>query len=279
MCVCLYVKLKKKLIQQIIPKDSPCWLYLDLEYPIELNPLCNGPRMSRTLIDVIRAYLLNHYHLLCDRSNFLILDSTTSKKFSRHVIFTMKDMAFKDNLHVGKFVKTICNDILFYLKSDMSSHGILSHFNKADIEEMLVRTQHGERLFVDNGVYTKNRHFRMYLSTKWGKQSYLTISADCVHNVVNKCREKELGIFLDSLISYFPNKQNLILLEFLNRSDVKARLYSNTPILSIRENDDQTSPYPEIDRYIRSLIDPGKIRIARYSDKTKTLRYEIYGNR
>jgi len=287
-CVCVnecmhtYKKLLEnyyKFNSQVIPEDSPCWLYLDLEYPIELNPLCNGSRMTRTLIDIIRAYLLNHYHLLCDRSNFLILDSTSSKKFSRHVIFTMKDMAFKDNSHVGKFIKIICNDILLYLKSDIPSHGILNHFNKADIEEMLVKTQHGEKLFIDNGVYTKNRHFRIYLSTKWGKQSYLTVSADCVHNAVNKCSEKELGIFLDSLISYFPNKQNLILLKFLNRSDVKVQLYSNVPIRSIRENDDQNSPYPEIDRYIRSLVDPGKIRIAKYSDKTKTLRYEIYGNR
>lgn len=235
--------------------------------------------MTRTLIDIIRAYLLNHYHLLCDRSNFLILDSTSSKKFSRHVIFTMKDMAFKDNSHVGKFVKIIYNDILLYLKSDMPSHGILCHFNKADIEEMLVKTQHGEKLFVDNAVYTKNRQFRLYLSTKWGKQSYLTVSTDCVHTPVNKCREKELGIFLDSLISYFPNKPNLILLEFLNRSVVKAQLYSNIPKQSIREDNEQTSPYPEIDRYIRSLVDPGKIRVAKYSDKTKTLRYEIYGNR
>ncbi|XP_011686015.1 PREDICTED: DNA-directed primase/polymerase protein-like [Wasmannia auropunctata] len=264
---------------EIIPKDSPCWLYLDLEYPIELNPLCNGPRMTRTLIDIIRAYLLNHYHLLCDRSNFLILDSTSSNKFSRHVIFTMKDMAFKDYSHVGKFIKTIYNDMLLYLRSDTPTHGILDHFDKADIEEMLVKTQHGEKLFVDNGVYTKNRHFRIYLSTKWGKQSYLTVSMDCVHNTVNKCREKELGIFLDSLISYFPNKQNLILLEFLNRSDVKAKLYSSIPKRSVNENDGESSPYPEIDSHIRSLIDPGKIRIAKYSDKTKTLRYEVYGNR
>lgn len=237
--------------------------------------------MTKTLIDIIRAYLLDRYQLSCDRSNFLILDSTSSKKFSRHVIFTMKDMAFKDNSHVGKFIKTICNDILLYLKSDMSSHKILSHFNKMDIEEMLVKTQHGEKLFVDSGVYTKNRHFRMYLSTKWGKQSYLTVSADCMHNAMNKCKEKELGIFLDSLISYFPNKQNLILLEFSNQDDVKAQFYSklNTPKQSIYKNDDQTSPYPEIDRYIRRLIDPGKIRIAKYSNKTKTLRYEIYGNR
>ncbi|XP_011156785.2 DNA-directed primase/polymerase protein [Solenopsis invicta] len=270
---------KERCSYEIIPKNSPCWLYLDLEYPFDLNPLCNGPRMTMILIDIIRAYLLNHYHLLCERSNFLILDSTSTKKFSRHVIFTLKDMAFKDNSHVGRFIKTICNDILFYLKSNISTHGILNHFNKADIQEMLVMTQRGEKLFVDTGVYTKNRHFRLYLSTKWGKQSYLTVSDDCVHNTVNKCKEKELGIFLDSLISYFPNKQNLILLEFVNRSDVKAQLYSKIPMQFTPEDDNQTSPYPEIDRYIRSLIDPGKIRIVRYSDKTKTLKYEIYGNR
>lgn len=235
--------------------------------------------MTRTLIDIIRVYLLTHYHLLCDRNNFLILDSTSSTKFSRHVIFTMKDMAFKNNSHVGKFIKTICNDIMLYLKSDAQSHGILSQFNKADIEEMFVETKHGQKLFVDSGVYTKNRQFRIYLSTKWGKQSYLTVSPDCMHNTVNKCRDKELGIFLDSLISYFPNKQNLILLEFFNRSDVKAQLYSKTPTQFNRKDDNQISPYPEIDKYISSLIEPGKIRIVKYSDKTKILRYEIYGNR
>ncbi|XP_025271001.1 DNA-directed primase/polymerase protein [Camponotus floridanus] len=264
---------------EVIPKDSPCWLYLDLEYLVELNPLCNGSRMTKTLIDIIRVYLLTHYHLLCDRNNFLILDSTSSTKFSRHVIFTMKDMAFKDNLHVGKFIKTIYNDIMLYLNSDTQSHGILSQFNKADIEELLVETNHGKKLFVDNGVYTKNRQFRLYLSTKWGKQSYLTVSADCIHNPVNKCKEKELGVFLDSLISYFPNKQNLILLEFFNRSDVKTQLYSKIPIQYNNMDDNQISPYPEIDEYVSNLVDPGKIRIAKYSDKTKILRYEIYGNR
>lgn len=233
--------------------------------------------MTKTLIDILRAYLLNHYYLSCSRHNFLILDSTSSKKFSRHVIFTMKDMAFKDNSHIGKFIKTIYNDIMLYLKSNQP-HGILSHFNKADLEEMLVETNHGKKLFIDTAVYTKNRHFRIYLSTKWGKQSYLTVSADNVHIPVNKCKDKELGIFLDSLISYFPNKQNLILLEFSNRSDVKVHLYTKIP-QPIYQNDEQASPYPEIDNYIRNLVDPGKIRVTKYSDQTKTLRYEILGNR
>lgn len=233
--------------------------------------------MTKTLIDILRAYLLNHYYLSCSRHNFLILDSTSSKKFSRHVIFTMKDMAFKDNSHIGKFIKTIYNDIMLYLKSNQP-HGILSHFNKADLEEMLVETNHGKKLFIDTAVYTKNRHFRIYLSTKWGKQSYLTVSTDNVHIPVNKCKDKELGIFLDSLISYFPNKQNLILLEFSNRSDVKVHLYTKIP-QPIYQNDEQASPYPEIDNYIRNLVDPGKIRVTKYSDQTKTLRYEILGNR
>lgn len=235
--------------------------------------------MTKTLIDIIRTYLLNHYHLLCDRNSILILDSTSSEKFSRHVIFTLKDMAFRDNSHVGRLIKTIYNDIMLYLSSDIQSHGILKHFNKADIEEMLVVTKHGKKLFIDNGVYTKNRHFRVYLSTKWGKQSYLTVSPDCTHTPLNKCKEKELGIFLDSLISYFPNKSNLILLEFLNRSNVTAQLYSKVLTKTVREDDNQTSPYPEIDKYIRSIIDPGNIRVTKYFDKTKILRYEVYGNR
>lgn len=237
--------------------------------------------MTRTLIDIIRTYLLNHYHLLYDRNNILVLDSTSSVKFSRHVIFTMKDMAFRDNSHVGRLMKTICNDIMLYLNSQMQSHGIFKHFNKADLQEMLVETEtHGKRLFIDTAVYTKNRHFRIYLSTKWGKQSYLTVSPDNTHTPLNKCKDKELGIFLDSLISYFPNKQNLILLEFLNRSNVAAQIYSKVLTQTVvHEDNKETSPYPEIDKYICSVIEPGKIRLAKYSDKTKIIRYEIYGNR
>jgi len=246
---------------------------------MELNRHCDGSRMTKTLIDIIRAYLLDRYYLLCDRSNFLILDSTSSKKFSRHVIFAMKDVAFKNNSHVGRFIKTICNDMMLYLKSDMQTHKILSHFDKANIEEMFVETDHGKRLFIDNGVYTKNRHFRLYLSTKWGKQSYLRVSMDCTHVPVNKCSEKDLGIFLDSLISYFPDKQNLLLLEFFNQTDANTHLYTRAPTQSSHENDEQASPHPEIDRYVRSIINPGKIRVAKYSDKMKILKYEIYGNR
>lgn len=236
--------------------------------------------MTRTLIDVIRAYLLDRYHLMCDRSNFLILDSTSAEKFSRHVIFTMKDMSFKDNSHVGRFIRTICSDITLHLESDTQTHKILSHFDKANIEEMLVETNRGKRLFIDDGVYTKNRHFRLYLSTKWGKESYLTIPTDCAHIPVNNCREKDLGIFLDSLISYFPNKDDLILLEFVDPCNVKTQFYTRTlTTQSTRENDEQASPYPEVDRYVRSIVDPGTIRVARYSAKMNTLRYEIYGNR
>lgn len=234
--------------------------------------------MTKTLIDIIRAYLLDHYHLLCDRTDFLILDSTSSEKFSRHVICTLRNVAFRDNLHVGRLIKTICNDIILYLDSVIQFHKILSHFNKADIKEMLVETSKGKRLFIDDGVYTKNRHFRLYLSTKWGKQSYLTVSTDCVHMPVNICREQELGIFLDSLISYFPHKQDLILLDFTHECDVKIQCHSKKLKRSI-ENNIQPSPYPEIDNLIRSIVEPGKIRISTYFEESKILSYEIYGNR
>lgn len=42
------------------------------------------------------------YGIECSAKNILNLDSSTADKFSRHLIFNLKNAAFKDNLHMGK---------------------------------------------------------------------------------------------------------------------------------------------------------------------------------
>lgn len=108
----------------------PCKLYYDLEFPKELNPTRDGAKMTSLLIDLTRSYLEDNWELSCSKSNFLILDSSTPEKFSRHVILNISGMGFKDNRHVGRFVQKICNELVEFIENPSSTNSILSFYDK-----------------------------------------------------------------------------------------------------------------------------------------------------
>lgn len=268
------------LFNQIIPEYSPCRLYLDLEYSKELNPNSDGPSMTNTIIDIFCAYFLYHWGLPYNTYNVLNLDSSTSAKFSRHVIFNIKDVAFKDSYHVGRLVKSVCKDIMDGASAEENLHSALSCFSRGKLEQLFVQTSKDRRLFVDTGVYTKNRHFRVYKSTKWGKQSHLTVSDECKYIPSSSHKDKELSIFLNSLVSYFVTRKDLILLEYSWIETVAANCFKNVPQrCSCPKANTCNSKYPALDKYIRQLISPGKIRLCKYFESTRMLVYETIGHR
>ncbi|XP_012287011.1 DNA-directed primase/polymerase protein [Orussus abietinus] len=276
-----YKKMKpeRKCSYEVIPEGHPCRAYFDLEFNIDLNPTSNGERMTATFIDIFCAYMLKYWGLPCDKTNVLNLDSTTEQKFSRHLIFAIKDIAFKDNLHLGRFIKKIHHDIIQYVQVG-TPHVILNSFEKCEIEKLIIETPSGKKTFIDIGVYTRNRHFRIYQSSKWGKQSYLTLSSDCAYVPDKESKDKELNIFLNSLISYLPNTKDLILLEFNKGDNSQTRKFTKDLTQRIiSDNPTTTSKYPILDNYILKLIYPGKIRACKYIKKPKAIIYEIYGFR
>ncbi|XP_053977911.1 DNA-directed primase/polymerase protein-like isoform X1 [Hylaeus volcanicus] len=272
---------EKRCSYEIIPENRPCRLYLDLEYTIEMNPESDGTSMTKTLIDIFNAYFLMHWALPSNINNVLNLDSSTNEKFSRHIIFNIKNVAFKDNYHVGRFVKSICNDILDYILSKKEEHNILGSFDRAKLEQLIVQTKNDKKLFIDTSVYTKNRHFRIYKSTKWGKQSNLVISKDSKYIPSILYNDRELNIFLDSLISYFTSKKDLILLEY-SENNVEAKHFKGQiQQYNFNKNSHSNcnSRYSVLDKYIRNLILPGKIRLCKHFTSAKILVYETSGYR
>lgn len=264
---------------QVIPESYPCRLYLDLEYLCELNPESSGPSMTNTLIEILCSYLLMQYGLPCNRSNIINLDSSTSEKFSRHLIFNVKDTAFRDNGHAGRLIKAVCNDILDYvfIKGEAKEHKILCNFPAEDIENLVIQTKNGRKLFIDTGVYSRNRHFRIYKSTKWGKASHLRIADDCQYVPPYKSNDPELSLFLDSLITYFPNKKHLCLLEFLSddsNDQMKSLSTQTKSTIKCGHGTQYESQYPSLDNYIRQLIYPGRIRACTRFEVSKTVIYE-----
>ncbi|CAL7938332.1 unnamed protein product [Xylocopa violacea] len=271
---------EKRCSYEIIPENCPCRLYLDLEYSIELNPLNDGPSMTSTLIDIFCTYLLTRWGIPCNKYNVVNLDSSTDEKFSRHLIFNVKDVAFKNNYHVGSLVKSVCKDILDYLISpEETQYNVLSCFDRTKLERLVVETKKGKKLFIDTAVYTKNRHFRIYKSTKWGKQSNLILSSDCKYIPSNSNNDKELSLFLDSLVSYFVTRKDLILLECSDSGAVDTKCFKGEIRYNYCENNNNYSKYPVLDKYIRTLIHPGKIRVCKYFEAVKILVYETSGYR
>ncbi|XP_074010577.1 DNA-directed primase/polymerase protein [Numenius arquata] len=319
---------------EVIPEKEACKLYFDLEFYKPANPGADGKGMVAKLIELVSQKLKELYGISCSAKDVLNLDSSTEEKFSRHLIFLPQKTVFKDNIHVGNFVRSILQPAVRLLKSKAAvvtpeggAGGVLqcsaeavglegSLTNLAAVEDasegraaiaretkdaetshqgensefafLIVNGKDGDKqLFVDLGVYTKNRNFRMYKSSKAGKNVILKIAED--NQFVPNCEENvslEEAYFLSSLIcnirmrddtqvlsSGFPEERRTS--DILNRETTRS---SRDPMEGYQE-----SPYPEIDHFVHSLVNKdgvqGGIRRWNYFSLEEILVYDISGYR
>ncbi|XP_014220526.1 DNA-directed primase/polymerase protein-like [Trichogramma pretiosum] len=279
-----HVPAERRVFYEVIPENTPCFLYYDLEYETEINKDKNGVRMTRTLIDITCAYIKQHWNYVCDRTMVINLDSSRPGKFSKHLTFSTKDVAFENNFHVGHLIKLICADLATFVDSDQETqHEILSKFDKKDLQELFVETDKGKKLFIDVNVYTKNRHFRVYKATKYGKNSHLIHAPDCEYIWENKSNNKEMEIFLKSMISYLPKKKRMKLLSFDEDKKAQLQTYSqysqNNMARSFICKEYPKSPYPCLDKFVSDHVKPGKIRDSKFNEKQRAILFEVMGNR
>ncbi|NWH74946.1 PRIPO protein, partial [Piaya cayana] len=233
---------------EVIPEKHACKLYFDLEFYKPANPGADGENMVAKLIELVCQKLKELYDVNSSAKDVLNLDSSTDEKFSRHLIFLPQNTVFKDNIHVGNFVRAILQPALQLMESkaavvipeegagriflcsaeavgldgsltnlieaeDASKGWSVTACQAKDVETtqqgensdfsfLVVKDKEGaKQLFVDLGVYTKNRNFRMYKSSKAGKNVILKIAED--NQFVPNCEEKvslEEAYFLSSLI-------------------------------------------------------------------------------
>ncbi|XP_063493778.1 DNA-directed primase/polymerase protein isoform X6 [Symphalangus syndactylus] len=293
-----YYKSRKNLLHcyEVIPENAVCKLYFDLEFNKPANPGADGKKMVALLIEYVCKALQELYGVNCSAEDVLNLDSSTDEKFSRHLIFQLHDVAFKDNIHVGNFLRKILQPALDLLGSEDDSapettgHGF-PHFSEAparqgfsfdkmfteeateeswtlnskklqrlgsaeqsspDLSFLVVKNNMGEKhLFVDLetgstmlprpqaillswppimlrlqaqatapgvafvfrstvhlericflGVYTRNRNFRLYKSSKIGKRVALEVTEDNrFFPIQSKDVSDEYQYFLSSLVS------------------------------------------------------------------------------
>lgn len=313
---------------EIIPETSVCKLYFDLEFDVEFNPDKCGSSLVKMFIDVVAYFLRTCFGLVVTKDQILDLDSSTNKKFSRHLIFQSKCFVFQDNKNVGLFVQFVSRKIELYIRSEELNLPQQSdekdkntntmhreclccqmHPNDCvrdigipveDIKQFYVLDRKGNKvMFCDQSVYSKNRHFRIFQNTKWGKNTPLLLSPDNSYkpNLHSGFKSEDVyleTLFLDSLISYFelssdkstPNVKVINFSPMESSVSTKTREGGVEGIASTSCSKESTnkrvvnnSPYPDVDNFINKLVSPGRIWRSVYFASSSAIVYDIVGNR
>jgi hypothetical protein len=272
----------KRCSYEVIPVDTHCKLYFDLEFNKQANPASDGNKMVETLMAVSFWAFEDIYQLKVTKSDVLVLDASTPNKFSQHLIYQMSEVVFQDNNHVGNFVK--------YLMTQVKECRV-PKVNADEQRNLFVKNEKGVSVsFCDLSVYTKNRNFRLFLASKFEKKVPLIVSKSNKYLPNRICYKNEdwptveAAYFSSSLITYFGTYQSekrLLTFESNTCTSDDCSKY-RTPL----ENKDPSlngysgSPWIEIDRFIAGLVAPaGTVRQWLYFEDTETIVYNIHGSR
>ncbi|EXC05956.1 Coiled-coil domain-containing protein 111-like protein [Morus notabilis] len=257
---------------EVIQEGLPCHLYFDLEFSRRENAERDGDEMVDLLISVILEALHDKYSIQGNHEWILELDSSTDVKFSRHLIIRIPKSAFKDNSHAGAFVNEICSRII----NGREKNG---QFEKLFVRKESTSVDSPGQLFVDTAVYSRNRCFRLALSSKAGKSSVLLPTGR--YKAKDMCEDE---MFMASLIcnmdvdcdKLLVCKMDVLCMKTLqfdtevNHSS--GRRYCSPQELTLdgcRVDASTTyfmgkSPFPALDAFIESVASigntPGKIR-------------------
>ncbi|XP_026503683.1 DNA-directed primase/polymerase protein isoform X2 [Terrapene carolina triunguis] len=292
---------------EVIPEKAVCKLYFDLEFYKPVNPEADGKKMIAKLIELVSKKLEELYGVKCSVEDVLNLDSSTDEKFSHHLIFLLYKTAFKDNIHVdgadsvasqsSKATVEIDGTVVSLGAAKEASgkwqsnmhktleNGKLQQKDNPNLSFLVVNDKEGgKQLVVDLGVYTKNRNFRLYKSSKAGKHATLKIAED--NKFVPKPKKNisvEEQYFLSSLVCNvrFSEIERALTCDnpegkekMPKQTDGRVASSTSDPIEGY-----QYSPYPEIDCFVLSLVNKednhGGIRRWNYFSLEELLVYDI----
>jgi hypothetical protein len=190
-----YINMEKKArhYYEVICEGLPCHLYFDLEFKRAFNPGVDDERIMTVFVKYLIKALDNAYGITITNSDIIHLESSTEAKFSRHLIVKMPDgSAFEDSVNMGSFIRKLVMDMqrdraedpslecLFIQTSELappsepgsapvstqpSPSSPLPSSTSSSPEPSL--SPPTTTTFIDTGVYTRNRCFRLFLSSKW----------------------------------------------------------------------------------------------------------------
>ena len=261
---------------ELIREHAPCRLYFDLEYKREHNAQVDGGALVDEWLRVVARAVHERYDFVMDESTSRVvqLDSSTPRKFSRHVIIHLRQphssapLLFRDNRQAGNFVRSILASV------------------RSSSPQFWPRGEDASpQCFVDDSVYSRNRCFRMLGSSKFGKGVVFTSEKgdDDVESLL-----ASLVVPLDLASSNVADVATLSFDDDAPPSESASREHgSQVPrrVTAARPKGFEASPLPLVDDFIRSVATrggvQGRIRCWSIIDSPERawITYQIASNR
>jgi len=232
---------------ELIREGTPCRLYFDLEFCKAVNRHIDSNKTETLLIEFILeliAELSNIFNISISEKDIIDLDSSTKEKFSRHLIVHLpKGKLFADAVECGAFVKAFVGRLAeevatgelsvrspvlaecFFVYSQAAGKSTVSH-SKEDVEEIPDHSESkiavpslNQTCFVDTGVYTRNRIFRLFGSVKYGKPVSASLRVSGTNQFPFRGKLKDINFFFPDTVQ---NTASLINVEMMARTLVDS---------------------------------------------------------
>jgi hypothetical protein len=182
---------------ELIREGWPCSLYFDMEFEPQYNAGLDGNRALSILLDRLIVDLKKTFDLDISRGSIIDLESSSASKFSHHII--VKPCVFVNNVDMGLYVKHWILQLYSSLKQENEASGETGE----SLFHMLfpVNADGERRPMIDAAVYTKNRNFRLWKSSKLGKETTLEVGP---LNGWPFSPQDPHGFFFDTLLCNIP---------------------------------------------------------------------------
>ncbi|KYQ92902.1 hypothetical protein DLAC_05493 [Tieghemostelium lacteum] len=273
---------------ELIKEGSNCHLYLDIEYQRDVNKELLNNDHDELIVDLLIQRLCEEFKYVfgldVTRKNFLDLDSSSNVKFSRHLICKITGYCWPNNEIMGMFINDFIDKLTLEKPVNSQVAQLLFVMNASNQVVSII----------DKGVYTKNRNFRLYLSSKYGKIQPLILSKTNQYPF-NSDSPTEKEIFYHSLICNIDDFNSTFktlvypppipLDKILDKSSSPTKRFTNnnnssSPYKKLPSS--TSSPYPDIDAYIKTeLINRGGVSgwIKSITTDASFINYQIGGNK
>jgi hypothetical protein len=259
-------KMNPKHLYEVIQEQTPCRLYFDLEYSKVYNVNIDAEKLLEEFREELAMEIQQQLKVPLKPDAIVDLESSNDSKFSRHWIVHL-DGLFADAPAVGRFVKQLVGRL-----AEEMAIGQLQNVRPTLAQHLFVQTKDAAKTscFIDLGVYTRNRLFRCWRSSKFGKTSCLEIASN--------------NTFPFHVPPEGPPTPKATLQDFINANDwtrhaqflaqtlvVPLENTDDVPIFDIPEDTTTAGPYPRSGSTHRVMVHHPSISIRTAATPLPTL--------
>jgi hypothetical protein len=198
---------------EIILLFEPCHLHIDAEVETKNNPTADEKFLHNTFIGEVFILLIELNIISSEKQVKLItLNSTNPSKISKHYKFEIEGKIFRNNYHCGSFARQLDEKLLKKYgpkKPTLNENGELKE-NPFWVwkDSQTEFTNHEEKTgFMDLSIFTKNRNFRIFGSSKKNKPAFTLKKEDDNGNILETF-DKET--FYSTLLQRHDDNDELI---------------------------------------------------------------------